>query len=297
VKSQPLETARRWSDNLRHILQWKDTARMTNVTYGSVEVNGAQLSYEVAGAGPPFVMLHGHLLDRRQWDHEFGRFAADYLVMRFDARGFGQSSQPDAPFAFYEDLRGLMDTLLIERAVLMGCSGGGATIIDFALAYPDRVAALLLVGSGLGGYPMPTEPPLLAVEMREAFSRGDIARAVELALRMWTDGEGRTPEQVNPAVRERTREMHQQLFARPRMEEEARGLAPPAVGRLTELLAPTLVIVGANDLGFIREIADVITAQAPNARKVVIPDAGHHPNMEHPELFEQVVREFLATHA
>ena len=179
----------------------------------------------------------------------------------------------------------------------MGCSGGGATIIDFALAYPERAAALVLVGSGLGGYRLPTEPPPLALEMREAFNRGDSAGAVELALRMWTDGEGRTPEQVNPAARERIREMHRQLFTRPRMEEEARELEPPAVGRLAELRAPTLVTVGANDLRFIREIADVMTAQAPNARKVVIPDAGHHPNMEHPELFEQVVREFLATHA
>ena len=51
------------------------------------------------------------------------------------------------------------------------------------------------------------------------------------------------------------------------------------------------------NVSFIHEIADLITAQAPNARKVVIPDAGHHPNMEHPELFEQVVREFLAAHA
>jgi len=270
---------------------------MTNVTRGAVEVDGAQLAYEAAGAGQPFVMLHGHLLDRQQWDHEFGSLAADYRVVRFDARGFGQSSQPAEPFAFYEDLRGLMDALSIERAVLMGCSGGGATIIDFALAYPDRAAALVLVGSALSGHPFPTEPPPLALEMRAAFERGDIAAAVELALRMWTDGEGRTPEQVNPAARERIREMQRQLFSKPQIEVEARTLEPPAAGRLAELRAPTLVTVGANDLRFIREIADLITAQAPNARKVVIPDAGHHPNMEHPELFEQVVREFLAAHA
>lgn len=268
---------------------------MTNPIHGMAEVNGAQLAYEVAGAGQPFVMLHGHLLDRRQWDHEFGSFAADYQVVRFDARGFGQSSQPAEPFAFYEDLRGLMDALEIERAVLMGCSGGGATIIDFALAHPDRAAALVLVGSALSGYPFPAEPPPLVLEMNAALERKDIAGAVELALRLWTDGEGRTPEQVNPAARERIREMQQQLFSKPSVEVEAHKLEPPAVGRLAELRAPTLVTVGANDLHFIRAIADQITAQAPNARKVVIPDSGHHPNIEHPALFEQILREFLAT--
>ena len=270
---------------------------MTDVISGSVEVNAAQLYYEAAGDGQSFVMLHGHLLDRRQWDNEFASFAADYRVVRYDARGFGQSSQPDEPFAYYEDLRGLMDALSIERAVLMGCSGGGATIIDFALAYPDRAVALVLVGSGLGGYPMPKEPPPLILELQEAFSRGDLEGAVALALRIWTDGEGRTPEQVNPVVRERSREMHRHLFSKPRVEIEASGLEPPAAERLAVLRAPILVTVGANDLRFIHEVADVITAQAAHAYKVVIPDAGHHPNMEHPALFEQIVREFLETHA
>jgi pimeloyl-ACP methyl ester carboxylesterase len=267
---------------------------MSSVTDGFAEVNGARLFYESAGAGPAFVMLHGHLLDRRQWDHEFAEFMSDYRVVRYDARGFGKSNQSDEPFAFYEDLRGLMDALSIERAVLMGCSGGGATIIDFALAYPNRVAALVLVGTGLGGYPFPKDPPPLALELRAAFERGDIEAAVELALRMWTDGEGRAPEQVNPAARERIRAMHRELFSRPRANAEERDLEPPAAARLAELRAPALVTVGANDLAHIREIAELIAAQAPNARKVVIPDAGHHPNIEHPELFQQVVGEFLA---
>jgi 3-oxoadipate enol-lactonase len=270
---------------------------MTNITDAWAEIDGARIAYQVAGAGQPFIMLHGHLLDRRQWDHEFASFAADYRVVRFDARGFGQSSQPGAAFASYADLRGLMDALAIERAVLMGCSGGGATIIDFALAYPERVKALVLVGSGLGGYALPNEPPPLVLEMNEAFKRNDLAEAVELALRLWTDGEDRTPQQVNPAARERIREMQTQLFSRPRVEAEARELEPPAAGRLAELRAPTLVTVGANDLQFIREIADLIAAQAPHARKAVIPDAGHHPNMEHPAQFERIVREFLAAQA
>ena len=265
---------------------------MTTASF--VEVNGAQLRYEVAGDGPWFVMLHGHLLDYGQWDNEFASFQAVYRVVRFDARGFGQSSQPGTPFAHYEDLRGLMDALSIDCAVLMGCSGGGATIIDFALAYPERAAALVLVGSGLGGFPRPKEPPPFALELNDAFERGDIAAAEELALRMWTDGEGRTPEQVNEAARARIRAMHHHLFSRPDVEVQAQELVPAAAGRLAELRAPTLITVGANDLAFIREIANLIAAQAPNARKVVIPDAGHHPNIEHPQLFQQVVREFLA---
>jgi pimeloyl-ACP methyl ester carboxylesterase len=267
---------------------------LVNIISDFVAVNGGRLYYETAGDGQPFVMLHGHLLDRRQWDNEFASFAASYRVVRFDARGFGQSDAPSGPFSFYEDLSGLLDALAIDRAVLMGCSGGGATIIDFALAYPSRVSALALVGSGLSGYALPSQPPPLILEMNEAISRGDLDRVVELALRLWTDGEGRTPDQVHPVARERIRQMHRDLFSRPRVEVEAQQLDPPAAVRLAELSVPILLTVGANDLRFIRDIADTIAAQAPNARKVVIPNAGHHPNIEHPELFEQLLREFLA---
>src|SRR5687767_3862126 len=99
---------------------------MTHLQSGYADINGATLYYEVAGAGPPLIMLHGHLLDSGQWDDQFAAFAQRYRVIRYDARGFGRSSQPPAPFAHYEDLRGLMDALAVEHAYLMGCSGGGA---------------------------------------------------------------------------------------------------------------------------------------------------------------------------
>ena len=103
------------------------------------EINGAQLYYEVAGAGHPLVMLHGHLLDSGQWDDQVTAFASAYQVIRYDARGFGQSTLPPAPYSHHEDLYALLHHLGIDHASLMGCSGGDATIIDFALTYPTMV--------------------------------------------------------------------------------------------------------------------------------------------------------------
>src|SRR5262245_2124722 len=259
---------------------------------GMAEVNGAQLYYEDIGAGKPLVMLHGHLLDSRQWDDQIEPFARHYRVVRYDARGFGQSTQPAEPFAHYKDLRGLLAFLGIEHAALMGCSGGGATIIDFALAYPNMTDALILVGSGLSGFPFPSDPPPLILHIREAMARGDIDAAVEYGLQLWTDGP-RRPDQVNQAARERMRAMMRQLWGREQVEAENRSLEPPAAERLPELHTPTLAIVGAADNAFIHQIADVVAAQVPNVRKVVIDDAGHHPNMEHPQEFNQIALEFL----
>ncbi len=186
-----------------------------------------------------------------------------------------------------------MQALGIEHAFLMGCSGGGATVIDFALTYPDMVDALILVGAGISGFKPSGPPPQALIGFQEALGRGDIAQAVEYSLQAFTDGERRAPDQVNPKVRERTRAMTTKLFSRRPVQAEQRTAEPPAIARLHELRMPILAIVGGEDNAMLHELADTLVAQAPNARKVVISDAGHHPNMEHPEEFERVVREFL----
>ncbi len=257
-------------------------------------MEGAQLWYEVQGDGPWLVMAHGHLIDSGQWDDQFASLADAFRVVRYDARGFGRSSQPTGPFSYADDLHALMLALGIDRAFLMGCSGGGATVVDFALAHPEMTRGLILVGSGLAGYRFGGEPPPKMIAVREALQRGDFDEAVELGLQLWTDGERRRPEQVDARARERTRAMMVPQFRRGEAAAEARWLDPPAATRLGELGTPTLVIVGGDDLSPIHDIADKIVAEAPNARKVVIADAGHHPNMEHRAEFDAIVRSFLA---
>jgi 3-oxoadipate enol-lactonase len=258
-----------------------------------IEVNRARLYYQIAGGGHPLVLLHGHLVDSQMWDDQFEAFARRYRVVRYDARGFGRSTQPTEPYAHHRDLYALLKLLGIDSAYLIGLSGGGGIAIDFTLEYPDMVDALVPVGPGLGGFAWPEQPHPLAVEGRAAFERGDLARAVELSLQLWTDGRGRSPEQVDPTVRERIRAMTAHLFTLPDLDELEEPLAPPAIGRLAEIRAPTLAIVGENDLEPILQIVDLLVSSIPGAKKVVIPDAGHHPNMEHPQLFNQAVLDFL----
>ncbi len=261
---------------------------------GNVEINGASLAYETAGAGPPMVMLHGHLLDQHQWDDQFQSFASDYQVVRYDARGFGRSTWPPADYNHAADLHGLMRFLDLEHAFLMGCSGGGATCIDFTLQYPAMVDGLILVGTGIVGF-QPTGPiPPSMLAMSEALKHGAIDQAVEYSLQAFTDGPRRAPDQVNQVARARTREMTSQLFSRRPVEGAVQQtFAPDALARLDEIRAPMLAIVGSEDDQMLHDIADMLMAQAANAQRVVIPDAGHHPNMEHTDLFNQAVLAFL----
>lgn len=255
-------------------------------------MEGARLWYEEAGTGPALVLLHGHLIDSGQWDSQLGAFASAFRTVRYDARGFGRSEASGGQFAFAEDLRGLLHCLGIERTALIGCSGGGATAIDFALVYPELVDALVLLGSALPGYRPDAPPPPALLERHRALERGDRGTAVEMALRFSTDGT-RRPGQVDADARERTREMMLRQAARPDPAASARWAVPQAAPRLSEIGAPTLVLVGEHDVAAMHEIADLVAREVPGARRAVIPDGGHHANMEHPDLFNNLVLGFL----
>ncbi len=252
------------------------------------------LYYEIAGNGHALVLIHGGLVDCGLWDDQFEVFARRYRTLRYDVRGFGRSQAPTAPYSNYGDLKDLLDFLGIDRADVLGLSMGGGIAIDFTLTYPDRVAALIPVATGLSGY-QATVSSSLQDEMQAASKRGDKTRAVELSLQLWTDGPQRTPDQVDVKTREKIRAMTTYLFDLPDDEIIAQSLEPPAVGRLAEIHVPTLLIVGDADVPDILDIGDLIVANVPGAKRAIIPDAAHHLNVEKPVEFNRIVLEFLST--
>src|SRR5688572_17623 len=180
---------------------------------GIAEINGAQIAYDIAGSGPAVLLLHAGIGDRRMWDAQVAAFAEHFTVVRFDARGFGETRMPAAPFTPHADAIGLLDHLGISRAHLVGVSMGSQTAIEAAIAAPERVSALVAVAARTG---TPVSAALRAGWDRvdELYEAGDIAGAVEYELRMWVDGPDRGPDVVDPEMRERVRDMNAALFTR-----------------------------------------------------------------------------------
>jgi len=273
---------------------------------GFANVNGARLYYEVSGDGYPLVFVHAGIADSRMWDDQFAVFAEHYRVLRYDMRGFGQSQPVPGKFSFSADLYGLLQHLGIEQVHLIGCSMGGATIIDFALEHPDMATALVPVCSGLSGYkyegPMPEGWDAIMAEvevLKKLTEQGDKAGAAQLEadldVRVWVDGMYRTPDQVDPVVRARVREMAAITYAYTDVETKHVPPDPPAINRLDQIRTPTLVVVGSGDLPSIRKIADILVRDILGARKVEMPVVAHVPNMERPDEFNRIVLDFLAT--
>ena len=132
----------------------------TSSEQGSVEINGAQIAYEIAGAGHALTLIHAGIADKRMWDAQFATFAESYRVLRYDIRGFGQSTLPAGPYTMREDLRALLQHLGIARTHMIGISMGGSIAIDFTLDYPEMVSALIPVAAGISGEEAAPDPEM-----------------------------------------------------------------------------------------------------------------------------------------
>src|SRR5215210_871503 len=260
----------------------------------TAEVNGAGIYYEVAGEGEPLVLVHAGIADSRMWDDQLAAFAGGYRVLRYDMRGFGRTEMVEGPFSHHEDLRGLLDFLGVGRAHLVGCSMGGGAVLDFALEYPERAGNLVLVGSAVGGFRPDFGPPRQWDELVAADEAGDLERVSELEVEIWVVGPERSPDDVDPSVRDLVQEMN--LIA---LQNEAAELGeewepePPAADRLPDVQAPTLLIVGDEDQPRVFAAADLLEKELPNSRKVVMHGTAHLPNMERPGEFNRIVLDFL----
>ncbi len=265
---------------------------------GFVETNGTHLYYEIMGAGPPLVLLHGGYLDRRMWDDQFARFAQDYQVIRYDIRGLGQSPMPQAPYADWQDLSALLTFLGIAKCFLLGFSFGGVIALDFTLAYPERVAALVLVGTAVNGASldqMLTEEEILAFRQQrqayqEAKSRRDIPALVEALMYDPT----LFPPAEHATARQRVRDyLTDSSFVWVLDPAPTLDLDPPAWMRLHEIQVPTLVMVGEHDDLLLHRYADHLERALPHVRRVTVAGAHHMVNMEQPEAFTALVLDFL----
>ena len=281
-------------------IQAEKTAMHDRTLSRWVDVEHARLYVEQAGNGVAVTMLHGFLVDSGQWDNEFAALSDTHHVVRYDARGFGRSTIEPGSYAHHEDLAAVLDACGIQRSVLLACSGGAATALDFALMHPERVSALIFVGAGYWGRFADRTPAARA--FLQALHTFDVNGMIDSSLRAFTDGPRRAPDAVNPAVRKRTEAMTSALFKREtsywnRAAKDQRVLEPPALQRLGDINVPTLLIVGSEDQPEVMALSKELAQGICGARFAAIPDAGHHANMEAPSAVLAHIQGILASNS
>lgn len=257
-------------------------------------INGVDLAYTDQGQGTPIVFVHGFPLSRVMWDPQVKVLSGQFRVITLDLRGHGES---DAPLWLYtmdqfaDDIKGLLDHLSIQKAVLAGFSMGGYVVFAFYRKYADRVKGLVLADTR----PQPDS------------AEGRVGR-FKMAQMAQKDGAGAIadvmlPKLLSPASVQGRSELVQTVRTMmtttkvPGIAGDLMAMAerPDSVPTLKQIACPTLVIVGELD-GLTtpvdaRHMADGIRG----ARLETIPAAAHLSNMEQPEAFNRAVKSFLET--
>jgi 3-oxoadipate enol-lactonase len=251
-----------------------------------LDVEGGRIAYETCGAGPEaIVLLHDGILHSAAYDGVWPQLCDRYRVVRYDRRGYGASPPAAGPYRPADDLAALMKATGLQRATLVGASSGGGIAVDFALAHPEAVDRLILVGPWVSGYDASFSFVARTLKLLVLFKLGAVESAAKDRY-ILTRGAAAQRAQVTALLRAHPGNVTAGA------QERLAALARP---RLGEIHAPTLVLVGAIDIKDVQNQAKALEAAIPGARRVVEPDSGHFLYLERPEAFASYVTEFIAT--
>lgn len=275
----------------------------------TITVNGTAFGYDETGEGPAVVLLHAAIGDRRMWDAQFTALAATHRVIRYDRRGFGETGGETGEHAHYEDLLALLDARGIEQAALVGASMGGACALDAALAAPERITRLALLGSGLTGHTWPDHMQAdFARLAAEAFPPGrlaeyearkrvpdpaDVRAIADANLRYLVAGPERDVSVLPPGMVALVREMCEQVYRHDWTAPQWTEKIPDTRHRLAEITTPALVVIGTADALGLVELSRHLAESLPDAELVELPGTGHLPAMERPDEVTALLRKFL----
>ncbi len=261
---------------------------------GFIKVDGCDIfTQNVDGGRRNVLFLHAGVADSRMWNDQMANLAGIRLI-RHDMRGYGQSGLGSEPYTNHGDALTVLDRLDADTAVIVGCSAGANTALQFARHSPERVEGLILVGADAPGfdpgiqYQSPEWP-----EVVEAFEAGDFQRVAQLEAEIWLAGRERSCSQIDPRLVDLFIEMDLIALGNETAREELEASEPlvdiPAVD------SPVLVIAGARDLPQLVAAAGHLADVLSERSAVIVADSGHLPSMDRPEFFNRLLAEFLAS--
>lgn len=257
----------------------------------TVNAGGHRIEYERHGEGPPLVLLHGYVGDRRMWRPQIDELSDEFTVVAWDAPGFGGSSDPPEHFAlsdFADCLAAFVDALDLGRPHVLGLSFGGGLALEVFSRHPTLPLTLVLA-SAYAGWAGSLPAEVTDERVRQALRLADLPpdRLVEELLpSMFTDS---APAELVEEFSVSMREFHPaglRASSRTFAVADLRDV-------LTRVDVPTLLLYGDRDMRAPSNVAHDLHARIPGSKLVFIPGAGHVCNIDAPERFNSEVRAFL----
>lgn len=255
-----------------------------------LDINGQWVYYEdTGGDGFPVVFAHGLLMDHEMFALQIESRVPGCRIITWDARCHGQTETTNEPFTYWdlaEDLKGLLDHLGIQQSAIGGMSQGGFVALRFALRYPERVAALILIDTQAGVEdPDKAATYQVMLDVWETDGLNDQLAETIASIILGNNWPGRGPwiAKWRQWTRSLLRPAFQTLVGREDIHD-----------RLGEIKAPALVVYGAEDAAISLELTQRLCSELADCRRlVVVEGAGHASNLTHPEEVNIALKQFL----
>ena len=245
----------------------------------------------IDGRGSRWVtFVTGIANDLTMWDGQVPALEEDFRILRYDLRGHGGSETTNGDYTIallVEDLRALLDSQRVQRTALVGLGLGGAIVQAFAVAHPERVEKLMPCCCRARMVP---DFATLWHNLRATVQKNGLESIVEPTVQRWFSEDFKA---AHPEVLEKIRRMIRGTTLEGYMGVTAAFLGLD-IQDLGKIEAPTLYVSGAEDkLGGPPELMQGLAAQVKGARHVSVPNAAHIANIQNPEGFNRVLKEFL----
>lgn len=261
-----------------------------------VQNQGIEIFFEDSGAGPPVVLGHSFLCSGKMWGDQVPALCAKFRVINPDLRGHGRSGHVTRSFSLYDalsDAIAVLDRLGIERATWCGLSIGGMVALRAALTHPDRVAGLILLDTDAG-----PETGLRKFKFRAMGAGVQVVGfrpfLTSIARLMF----GATTRRQNPTLVSEWKKQFASVHVPSALRcLEALMQRDSLLGRLDQIGAPTLVLVGEEDRSLPAPLSRRIHDRLRHSTFGLIPAAGHLSSLEQPAPVTDAILGFLSAHA
>jgi pimeloyl-ACP methyl ester carboxylesterase len=255
-----------------------------------VDVDGGQLYYETCGKGSlAVVLIHDGVINSTSFDDMWPILCRDFRVVRYDRRGYGKSPAAKAPYSPQDDLAAVMAAAKMDRASLVGFSFGGGLAVSYTVQHPEQVERLVLSGTVLNGF-RPTKTfsdHVTRIMMPMIIGNMDAVVAnAEKSGWVMAPGHPEAKAKALAILKASPQDLRHQ------MHDPIKGW-PSDLPRLPGLQVPTLIMTGDHDIADNQATSGAAQALIPGSRRIVIDDAGHLMQLEHPREVAELIADFV----
>ena len=271
-------------------LQLRSFAQQIDNSMHHSKVKGISIAFQKVGNGPSLVLLHGFTQDSRIWKSQIENLSKDFTVIAWDAPGAGQSADPSENFDIgeYSDcLKGLLDSISVKKAHILGLSWGGLLAQEFYFRYPTYVISLVLADT-YAGWTGSLSDSIAKIRLTSCIKDSSLPPnefVPKYLSGMFSDSPPQIAKVELANIMSDTHPLGFRVMAKALAIADTRSLLPT-------ISVPTLLIWGDTDKRSPINVAHQLHDLIPNSILEIISNAGHVSNMEKPEQFNKIVKDF-----